>query len=168
MPALMAGTETLAERQVLISGLGVELFIVCLTKDYQMIIIWSWPDHLVMLQNRKFHNRFDFVVLLYTYIPMPTSYPPDCIAMGLAIKTRRGLIMAEATPLKNSVDMHAGEKQPEAEKRSVLCRCPMCGAEHKMRMHWIGRGRPRKYCPLCRNTVKNVSGNVYLLDLKVH
>lgn len=76
--------------------------------------------------------------------------------------------MAEAKMLKTAVGVNADKLQSVAGKRTTLCRCPKCGAEHKMKIHWIGRGRPRKYCPLCRNSIKSVSGNVYLLDLEVH
>jgi len=35
-------------------------------------------------------------------------------------------------------------------KKKVECICPKCGQKHKMTLHWIGRGIPRKYCPLCK------------------
>ena len=35
-------------------------------------------------------------------------------------------------------------------KKKVECICPKCGQRHKMAFHWIGRGTPRKYCPLCK------------------
>ena len=36
-------------------------------------------------------------------------------------------------------------------KSRVECICPGCGKMHVMKMHWIGRGVPRKFCESCRN-----------------
>ena len=36
-------------------------------------------------------------------------------------------------------------------KSKVECICPGCGKMHIMKMRWIGRGVPRKYCESCRN-----------------
>lgn len=36
------------------------------------------------------------------------------------------------------------------DKMKVECICPKCGQRHTMTFHWIGRGTPRKYCPLCK------------------
>jgi hypothetical protein len=36
------------------------------------------------------------------------------------------------------------------DKTKVECICPKCGRKHIMTFHWIGRGIPRKYCPLCK------------------
>jgi len=35
-------------------------------------------------------------------------------------------------------------------KSKVECICPGCGKLHIMKMHWIGRGVPRKFCESCR------------------
>ena len=37
------------------------------------------------------------------------------------------------------------------EKVKVECICPKCGKKHVMNFHWIGRGTPRKFCPLCKS-----------------
>ena len=37
------------------------------------------------------------------------------------------------------------------DKTRVECICPKCGKKHVMNFHWIGRGIPRKFCPLCKN-----------------
>lgn len=29
------------------------------------------------------------------------------------------------------------------------CLCPMCRKIHQLKIHWIGRGMPRKYCWTC-------------------
>ena len=39
------------------------------------------------------------------------------------------------------------------DKMKVECICPKCGQKHVMNFHWIGRGIPRKYCPLCKGSV---------------
>jgi len=36
-------------------------------------------------------------------------------------------------------------------KSKVECICPGCGKVHVMKMHWIGRGVPRKFCQSCRD-----------------
>jgi len=35
-------------------------------------------------------------------------------------------------------------------KAKVECICPGCGKVHIMKMRWIGRGVPRKFCHRCR------------------
>jgi hypothetical protein len=36
-------------------------------------------------------------------------------------------------------------------KSKVECICPGCGRVHIIKMHWIGRGVPRKFCQSCRD-----------------
>jgi hypothetical protein len=36
-------------------------------------------------------------------------------------------------------------------KSKVQCICPGCGKLHIMKMRWIGRGMPRKFCESCRD-----------------
>jgi hypothetical protein len=36
-------------------------------------------------------------------------------------------------------------------KSKVECICPGCGKLHIMKLRWIGRGVPRKFCQSCRN-----------------
>jgi transposase-like protein len=36
-------------------------------------------------------------------------------------------------------------------KSKVECICPRCGKMHIMKMRWIGRGVPRKFCESCRD-----------------
>lgn len=43
---------------------------------------------------------------------------------------------------------------PEVEgfaKSKVKCICPRCGKMHIIKMRWIGRGIPHKFCQHCRN-----------------
>ena len=48
------------------------------------------------------------------------------------------------------------------KKSSVMCICPKCRKEHKVKIRWIGRGVPRIYCNSCRSKV----GPIYSLDYK--
>jgi transposase-like protein len=36
-------------------------------------------------------------------------------------------------------------------KSKVECVCPGCGRLHIVKMKWIGRGVPRKFCQSCRD-----------------
>ena len=36
-------------------------------------------------------------------------------------------------------------------KSKVECICPGCGKFHILKMHWIGRGVPRRFCQSCRD-----------------
>jgi hypothetical protein len=38
------------------------------------------------------------------------------------------------------------------DKLKVECICPKCDQKHKMSLHWIGRGTPRKYCSGCKGS----------------
>ena len=37
------------------------------------------------------------------------------------------------------------------DKMKIECICPKCGKKHVMNFRWIGRGTPRKFCPLCKS-----------------
>lgn len=43
----------------------------------------------------------------------------------------------------------------------VTCWCTRCESFHKMRMIWIGRGIPRKFCPSCKNHNEAQSEIIY-------
>jgi uncharacterized protein (DUF983 family) len=42
------------------------------------------------------------------------------------------------------------------ESLTVKCVCPKCGTNHRMKMLWTGRGRPKKFCPPCKIFVSSV------------
>ena len=42
----------------------------------------------------------------------------------------------------------------------TLCNCPRCKRDHTMRIKFIGRGTPRKYCPNCQIVVGYRSGGM--------
>jgi hypothetical protein len=39
---------------------------------------------------------------------------------------------------------------------TVECICPKCGAAHRMKLLWSGRGKPKKYCPSCKSFVATI------------
>ncbi len=39
---------------------------------------------------------------------------------------------------------------------TVECICPKCGATHRMKLLWSGRGKPKKYCPSCKSFVATI------------
>jgi transposase-like protein len=46
------------------------------------------------------------------------------------------------------------DQVPEVEsgdKSKVACICPGCGKMHVMKIRWIGRGVPRKFCQHCKD-----------------
>ena len=44
------------------------------------------------------------------------------------------------------------DQRKDPDKTTVECICPKCGERHTMNFHWIGRGTPRKFCPLCKTS----------------
>jgi len=36
-------------------------------------------------------------------------------------------------------------------EKSTECICPKCGTRHKVKLLWTGRGKPRKFCPVCKH-----------------
>ena len=40
------------------------------------------------------------------------------------------------------------------------CLCPKCGTKHMMKLLWIGRGTPRKFCANCRK-IRNEIADVH-------
>jgi hypothetical protein len=43
------------------------------------------------------------------------------------------------------------------KSRTVDCICPKCGAKHRLKMLWTGRGVPRKFCPICKHYSTSIS-----------
>ena len=42
------------------------------------------------------------------------------------------------------------------ESLTVECVCPKCGSDHRMKMLWTGRGKPKKFCPPCKIFVASI------------
>ena len=47
-----------------------------------------------------------------------------------------------------------------SEQPFTECLCPKCGLVHKMKIKWIGRGIPRKFCEKCSKS-KLEDQNIY-------
>ena len=43
----------------------------------------------------------------------------------------------------------------EALGKKTVCRCPKCRCKHTIKMKYIGRGVPWKFCQPCKNTVED-------------
>jgi len=43
-----------------------------------------------------------------------------------------------------------------SEKPFTECLCPRCGLVHRMKIKWIGRGIPKKFCERCKEAVNKV------------
>lgn len=39
---------------------------------------------------------------------------------------------------------------------STVCKCPRCGKDHKIKINWKGRGKPRKNCNACKSFVRGI------------
>lgn len=63
-------------------------------------------------------------------------------------------ISAQKEMLNTNENLDAGDfdEIKYNDKIKVECICPKCGQKHKMNFHWIGRGTPRKYCPVCKGS----------------
>lgn len=46
-------------------------------------------------------------------------------------------------------------------ERMTRCWCPKCERFHKMRIIWIGRGVPYKYCRRCKNKYELSGEQIY-------
>ena len=43
------------------------------------------------------------------------------------------------------------------KEKKTECVCPKCGARHRIKLLWTGRGMPRKYCPICKHYANVIS-----------
>ena len=44
---------------------------------------------------------------------------------------------------------------------TIECVCPKCGSMHKMKLLWSGRGKPKKFCPPCKNFASSMESVDY-------
>lgn len=42
-------------------------------------------------------------------------------------------------------------------EKSTECMCPKCGARHRVKLLWTGRGMPRKFCPICKHYASSIN-----------
>jgi hypothetical protein len=54
-------------------------------------------------------------------------------------------------PLEDADHEFESAEGQDFAKSKVECICLGCGKMHIMKMHWIGRGVPRKFCEHCRD-----------------
>ena len=40
-----------------------------------------------------------------------------------------------------------------ADRQLTECLCPKCRTYHRMKLNWIGRGIPRKFCEKCKHRI---------------
>jgi hypothetical protein len=52
-----------------------------------------------------------------------------------------------------------------SEQPFTECVCPKCEKRHSMRLKWIGRGIPKKFCERCK---ARIGGNRFGLPYEVH
>ena len=45
--------------------------------------------------------------------------------------------------------------------RLIECICPKCGENHKMKLFWVGKSKPRKFCPKCSNQIAGINAIEY-------
>lgn len=57
----------------------------------------------------------------------------------------------EEGPYLETDDGCSSDESDDFVKSRVACVCPKCLRVHTIKMHWIGRGTPRKFCQTCRN-----------------
>jgi hypothetical protein len=48
------------------------------------------------------------------------------------------------------------EQYKSLNNKYIKCICPNCGNVHKKKMIWVGRGKPRKFCPTCQDISRRV------------
>lgn len=44
----------------------------------------------------------------------------------------------------------------QLDARTTDCSCPRCGRKHKLKINWIGRGVPIKFCHNCNRRLNNL------------
>lgn len=91
----------------------------------------------------------------------------------LTFTTPRSQLLNRGRTVKTNKANSQAEKTIESiqsiclKEKSTECICPKCGTRHRVKLLWTGRGKPRKFCPICKhysNTLNDtepfVVGNV--------
>ena len=50
------------------------------------------------------------------------------------------------------------ERGVSSSRPFTECTCPKCEIKHKMKLKWIGRGKPKKFCPSCNGKIGKIKG----------
>jgi len=61
---------------------------------------------------------------------------------------------------KESIDAEKGVECIQSiclSEKSTECVCPKCGARHRVKLLWTGRGLPRKFCPICKHYSNSIN-----------
>ena len=66
--------------------------------------------------------------------------------------------MIETKTKKNRTRRSYSKRGLSKDIPSIICICPKCEETHVMKMKWIGRGIPRKFCPSCEGRIGRLKG----------
>jgi hypothetical protein len=75
----------------------------------------------------------------------------------------------ESNAMREDEDGFDSHQLNSVDGFTVECLCPRCGVQHKLKLLWTGRGKPKKFCPPCKifaATIEPIdfcgfSGNAY-------
>jgi hypothetical protein len=75
--------------------------------------------------------------------------PPQLFTGEMTLKTEKEILDAEKG-VECIQNICLSEKSTE-------CVCPKCGARHRVKLLWTGRGLPRKFCPICKHYSNSIN-----------
>ncbi len=65
-------------------------------------------------------------------------------------------VISNSDSLGEEYDCIYSVENNDTNRLTIECVCPKCGTAHRMKMRWSGRGKPKKYCPPCKNFVSTL------------
>ena len=66
--------------------------------------------------------------------------------------------MTEVKTKRNRTRRSYAEKGLSIALPSIICICPKCEETHVMKLKWIGRGIPKKFCKACEGRIGRLKG----------